>query len=271
MTTDPNLALLPGGARYPSLENRVVFITGGASGIGASLVLHFCDQGSRVAFVDVRSDLAQALTADIAARGLPPPWYRECDLRDVGALRGAIADAGAALGPIRALINNAGNDDRHTLDSVTPEYFDDRIAVNLRHQLFAAQAVRPQMREAGGGSIVNFNSITWTVADGDCVCYVTAKSAITGLTRALATELGPERIRVNGIAPGWIALDEAGHPHAHPYTLLGGASISPDYVARAAVFLASDHYSGFTTGATLTVDGGLSLYNHSIAQWECLA
>lgn len=262
MTTDPNLALLPGGARYPSLENRVVFITGGASGIGASLVLHFCDQGSRVAFVDVRSDLAQALTADIAARGLPPPWYRECDLRDVGALRGAIADAGAALGPIRALINNAGNDDRHTLDSVTPEYFDDRIAVNLRHQLFAAQAVRPQMREAGGGSIVNFNSITWTVADGDCVCYVTAKSAITGLTRALATELGPERIRVNGIAPGWIMterqvrlwLTPAGERQIEDRQALPGRLYAPD-VARMALWLAADD-SRMCSKQMYVVDGG---------------
>jgi len=262
MTTDPNLALLPGGARYPSLENRVVFITGGASGIGASLVLHFCDQRSRVAFVDVRSDLAQALTADIAARGLPPPWYRECDLRDVGALRGAIADAGAALGPIRALINNAGNDDRHTLDSVTPEYFDDRIAVNLRHQLFAAQAVRPQMRDAGGGSIVNFNSITWTVADGDCVCYVTAKSAITGLTRALATELGPERIRVNGIAPGWIMterqvrlwLTPAGERQIEERQALPGRLYAPD-VARMALWLAADD-SRMCSKQMYVVDGG---------------
>ncbi|NDP42915.1 MAG: SDR family oxidoreductase, partial [Aromatoleum sp.] len=207
MEPDPNIALMPGRAQYPSLAGRVVFISGGASGIGASIVLHFCDQGSRVAFVDVRSDLAQALIADIAARGLPRPWYRECDLRDIDALRAAVAEAGHALGPIRVLVNNAANDDRHTLDQVTPEYFDDRIAVNLKHQLFAAQAVRPQMRDAGGGSIINFNSITWTVADGDCVCYVTAKSAITGLTRALAAELGPESIRVNSITPGWIMTE----------------------------------------------------------------
>src|SRR5258706_3735744 len=143
MPHDLNLELLAGAARYPSLADRVVFITGGASGIGASLVLHFCDQGSRVAFVDVRSDLAHALIADTTARGLPAPWFRECDLRDITALRAAIADAGAELGPIRVLINNAGNDDRHTLAEVTPEYFDDRIAVNLRHQLFAAQTVQP--------------------------------------------------------------------------------------------------------------------------------
>jgi D-xylose 1-dehydrogenase len=262
MPADPNLELLPNGARYPSLADRVVFITGGASGIGASLVLHFCDQGSRVAFVDVRSDLAHALTADIAARGLPKPWYRECDLRDIGALRSAIADAGAALGPIRALINNAANDDRHALEEVTPEYFDDRIAVNLRHQLFAAQAVRPQMRDAGGGSIVNFNSITWAVADGDCVCYITAKSAITGMTRALATELGPERIRVNGIAPGWIMTERQvrlwltpdGERQIDDRQALPGRLYAPD-VARMAMWLAADD-SRMCSKQLYVVDGG---------------
>ncbi|MEO8753019.1 MAG: SDR family oxidoreductase [Casimicrobiaceae bacterium] len=262
MAHDLNLELLAGAARYPSLAGRVVFITGGASGIGASLVLHFCDQGSRVAFVDLRSDLAQALIADITARGLPAPWFRECDLRDITALRAAIADAGAALGPIRVLINNAGNDDRHTLDEVTPEYFDDRIAVNLRHQLFAAQAVRPQMRDAGGGSIVNFNSITWTVADGDCICYVTAKSAITGMTRALATELGPEHIRVNGIAPGWVMterqvrlwLTPEGEQQIEHRQALPGRLYAPD-VARMALWLAADD-SRMCSKQMYVVDGG---------------
>ncbi|GMU71621.1 MAG: hypothetical protein AMXMBFR42_10850 [Burkholderiales bacterium] len=262
MNADPNLALMDDAARYPSLAGRVVFITGGASGIGASLVLHFCDQQSRVAFVDVRDDLARELISGIAARGLPPPWYRACDLRDVAALRAAIAEAGEALGPIRVLVNNAGNDDRHTLDSVTPEYFDDRIAVNLRHQLFAAQAVRPQMRAAGGGSIVNLNSITWSVADGDCVCYVTAKSAITGLTRALATELGPERIRVNGIAPGWIMterqvrlwLNPEGERQIEERQALPGRLYAPD-VARMALWLAADD-SRMCSKQMYVVDGG---------------
>ena len=262
MAADPNDALLPGRARYPSLAGRAVFITGGASGIGASIVEHFCDQGSRVAFVDLRSDLAQALIADLAARGLPRPWYRECDLRDIEALRAAIADAGREVGPLRALVNNAGNDDRHTLDEVTPAYFDDRIAVNLRHQLFAAQAVRPQMREAGGGSIINFNSITWTVADGDCVCYVTAKAAITGLTRALATELGPEAIRVNSITPGWIMterqvrlwLTPEGERQIEARQALPGRLYPPD-VARMALWLAADD-SRMCSKQTFVIDGG---------------
>jgi NAD(P)-dependent dehydrogenase (short-subunit alcohol dehydrogenase family) len=262
MADDPNLALLPGRARYASLADRAVFITGGASGIGASLVLHFCDQGCRVAFVDVQSDRAQALVADITARGLPAPWYRECDLRDIAALRTAIADAGTAIGPIRVLVNNAANDDRHTLDEVTPEYFDDRIAVNLKHQLFAAQAVRPQMRDAGGGSIINFNSITWTVADSDCICYVTAKSAITGLTRALASELGPEHIRVNGIAPGWIMTERQvrlwltpdGERQIDAHQVLPGRLYAAD-VARMALWLASDD-SRMCSKQIFVVDGG---------------
>lgn len=262
MEADPHDALMPCRAKYPSLDGRVVFVTGGASGIGSSIVEHFCDQGSRVAFVDVRSDHAEALIAGIAARGLPPPWYRECDLRDIGGLRAAVADAGRTLGPIRVLVNNAGNDDRHTLEQVTPEYFDDRIAVNLKHQLFAAQAVRPQMREAGGGSIINFSSITWTVADGDCVCYVTAKSAITGLTRALATELGPEHIRVNSITPGWIMterqerlwLTAEGERQIEERQALKGRLYPPD-IARMALWLAADD-SRMCTKQTFVVDGG---------------
>jgi len=262
MDTDPNNALMPGRAKYPTLDARVVLITGGASGIGASLVEHFCDQGSRVAFLDIRSDLADALAADLAARGLPRPWYRECDLRDIDSLRAAIAEAGRALGPIRVLVNNAANDDHHTLDQVTSEYFDDRIAVNLKHQLFAAQAVRPQMRDAGGGSIINLNSISWTVADGDCICYLTAKSAITGLTRGLAAELGPEGIRVNSIMPGWIMterqmrlwLTPEGERQIEERQVLKGRLYPPD-IARMALWLAADD-SRMCSKQAFIVDGG---------------
>ncbi len=262
MATAPDNQLMPGRARYPSLKDRTVFITGGASGIGASLVEHFCDQGSRVAFVDLRDDLAAALIADIAARGQPAPWFRPCDLRDVDALRTVVAEAGRALGPIRVLVNNAANDDRHRLDEVTSAYFDDRIAVNLKHQLFAAQAVRPQMRDAGGGSIINLNSISWTVAEGDCICYVTAKSAITGLTRGLATELGPEDIRVNSITPGWIMterqiklwLTPEGERQIDERQVLKGRLYAPD-IARMALWLAADD-SRMCSKQTFVVDGG---------------
>jgi NAD(P)-dependent dehydrogenase (short-subunit alcohol dehydrogenase family) len=262
MATVPDNELMPGRARYPSLKDRTVFVTGGASGIGASLVEHFCDQGSRVGFVDLRADLAATLIADITARGMPRPWFQPCDLRDVDALRAAVAEAGRALGPIRVLVNNAANDDRHKLDEVTSAYFDDRIAVNLKHQLFAAQAVRPQMRDAGGGSIINLNSISWTVADGDCICYVTAKSAITGLTRGLAAELGPEAIRVNSITPGWVMterqiehwLTPEGERQIDERQVLKGRLHAPD-IARMALWLAADD-SRMCSKQTFVVDGG---------------
>ena len=254
--------MMPNGARYPSLRDKVVFVTGGASGIGRSIVEHFHDQGSRVAFVDLNETAGRAVVAELTARGGHAPHFEACDLRDVDNLKGAIDRACAALGPITALINNAGNDDRHTLDDVTSAYFDDRVAVNLKHQLFAAKHVRAAMREAGGGSIVNFSSITWTVADGDCVCYVTSKAAVVGLTRALATELGAENIRVNAIAPGWVMTDrqvslwlnEQGERQIDERQTLKGRLYSPD-IARMALWLAADD-SRMCSKQTFTVDGG---------------
>ncbi|MET1028724.1 MAG: SDR family NAD(P)-dependent oxidoreductase, partial [Dongiaceae bacterium] len=160
-------------ARYPSLDGKAVFITDGGSGIGEGLVEHFCAQGAKVTFVDIAEAPSQALVQRIAARGHAAPDFIHCDLRNVENLRAAIATARERHGPIRVLCNNAGNDDRHWTKDVTVEYWDDRMAVNLRHQFFAAQAVRDQMRDAGGGSIINFGSITWMVGDGDCPAYVT--------------------------------------------------------------------------------------------------
>src|SRR6202158_5023388 len=195
------------GSIYPSLKDRALFISGGGSGIGESLVEHFAAQGCRVTFVDLAEALSRALVARIAAQGQPAPVFIPCDLRKIDDLRGAIAATRDKHGPIRVLVNNAGNDDRHRTEDVTVEYWDERMAVNLRHQFFAAQAVRPQMREAGGGSIVNFGSITWLVGDGDGPAYVTAEAASSGLTRALAREFGPENIRVNCMLPGWVMPD----------------------------------------------------------------
>ena len=194
-------------AIYPSLQGRSVFITGGGSGIGESLVEHFCRQGAKVGFVDIAVDTSTALVNRLTVEGVAPPRFIACDLRDIEALRAAIAEAGERHGPIRVLVNNAGNDDRHPTESVSVAYWDDRMQVNLRHQFFAAQAVRPQMRDAGGGSIINFGSITWMVGDADCPAYVTAKAAIGGMTRALARELDPEKIRVNCVVPGWVMTD----------------------------------------------------------------
>lgn len=250
------------GAIYPSLKERSVFITGGGSGIGESLVEHFCAQGSRVAFVDIAERPSRELVERIAAKGDLRPHFILCDLRDIDNLRVAIAEASERNGMICVLCNNAGNDDRHRSDDVTQEYWDDRMAVNVRHQFFAAQAVRRQMKAAGGGSIINFGSITWMVGDGDCPAYVTAKAAITGMTRALAREFGPERIRVNCMLPGWVMTErqirlwltpEGEHQIAERQCLPD--RLYPPDIARMALFLAADD-SRMCSSQQFIVDGG---------------
>jgi NAD(P)-dependent dehydrogenase (short-subunit alcohol dehydrogenase family) len=249
-------------AHYPSLADRSVFITGGGSGIGASLVEHFARQGARVCFVDIAEDPSQALVQRLKNEGATAPHFIPCDLRDIDALRSAVAEARDRHGPVRVLVNNAGNDDRHTTESVTVDYWDNRMQVNLRHQFFAAQAVRPQMRDAGGGSIINFGSITWLVGDPDCPAYVTAKAAVGGLTRALAREFGPERIRVNCVLPGWVMterqmklwLDEAGERQIADRQCLAD-KLYPADIARMVLFLAADD-SRMCTSQNYIVDGG---------------
>lgn len=226
------------------------------------MVAHFADQGARVSFVDINAAAGQTVADSVAAAGHERPAFCALDLRDTVALERHIADLGAQRKAITVLVNNAGNDDRHRLNEVTQDYFDDRIAVNLRHQLFAAKAVVAQMTSAGGGSIINFSSITWTVADGDCVCYVTAKAAVHGMTRALATELGPRRIRVNAIWPGWIMTDrqvglwlnDAGEKLLAERQALPGKLYAPD-VARMALWLAADD-SRMCSKQAFVVDGG---------------
>jgi NAD(P)-dependent dehydrogenase (short-subunit alcohol dehydrogenase family) len=249
-------------AIYPSLKGRVVFITGGGSGIGESLVEHFSAQGAKVAFVDVAEAPSRALVDRIAAKGDAKPLFMPCDLRRIEDLRACIDTVRRDVGPIRVLVNNAGNDDRHATADVTVDYWDDRMAVNLRHQFFAAQAVRPQMRDAGGGSIINFGSITWLVGDPDCPAYVTAKAAVTGLTRALARELGPERIRVNCMLPGWVMterqmklwLTPEGEKQIDERQCLKDR-LQPDDIARMALFLAADD-SRMCSSQQFIVDGG---------------
>jgi NAD(P)-dependent dehydrogenase (short-subunit alcohol dehydrogenase family) len=254
--------LIEKAARFPSLEGRAVFITGGGSGIGESLVEHFCEQGAKVSFVDIAVEASLALVDRLAAKGLPKPDFIPCDLRQIDDLRRAIADTQAKHGPIRVLCNNAGNDDRHLTKDVTVDYWDDRMAINLRPQFFAAQAVRDQMRDAGGGSIINFGSITWMVGDADCPAYVTAKAAITGMTRALAREFGPEKIRVNCMIPGWVMTERQMKLWLTPD---GERQISdrqclrdrvyPADIARMALFLAADD-SRMCTSQHFIVDGG---------------
>ena len=194
-------------AIYPSLRDRVVFITGGASGIGAEHVEQFAAQGAQVAFVDIADDAAHDVVAKVEAAGHQAPLYQHCDLKDIAALRAAITESARRLGPITVLVNNAANDQRHRFEEVTVEYWDERQATNLRHQFFAIQTVAPMMRAAGGGSIINFGSVSWHSLQGGMPAYTTTKAAVEGLTRGMARDLGPDRIRVNTVIPGWIMTE----------------------------------------------------------------
>ena len=249
-------------ATYPSLRDRVALVTGGGSGIGASIVEHLSEQGARVAFVDIDRAASTALVDAIAARGHAEPLFLPCDLRDIEALRAAVTETTRRLGAIRVLVNNAAHDERHDLDAVTPEYWDDRFAVNLRHQFFAAQAVYPAMAAAGGGAIVNLGSTSWMVGQGGMPGYTTAKSAVAGLTRALARDLGPLNIRVTCVVPGWIMTERQVRlwltPEAEQELLRRQClkrTLAPDDVARAVLFLAADDSAGCTAQSYL-VDAG---------------
>ena len=249
-------------ATYPSLRDRVVLVTGGGSGIGAAIVEHFSVQGSRVAFLDIDRAASERLCETIAASGRERPLFVHCDLRDIPALRAAVGEVRRRLGPIRVLVNNAAHDERHALDTVTPEYWDDRFAVNLRHQFFSAQAVVPAMEAAGGGSIVNLGSTSWMVGQGGMPAYLSAKSAVVGLTRALARDLGPRGIRVNSVVPGWIMTERQITLWLTPegeQELLRRQCLKrkllPEDVARVVLFLAADD-SGACTNQSYVVDGG---------------
>ena len=247
---------------YPSLRDRVVFVTGGASGIGAAEVSAFARQGARVAFVDIADDAAAALRDALGSEGLTQPWYQHCDLRDIAALRAAIAAAVAALGPITVLVNNAANDQRHDWADVTPEYWDERQQTNLRHQFFAIQAVAPMMKAAGGGSIINFGSISWHSNTGGMPAYTTAKAAVEGLTKGMARDLGPDGIRVNTVIPGWIMtrrqIDLWLTPEAEADLMRAQClkeKVYPVDVANMVLWLASDD-SRMCTSQLWVVDGG---------------
>ncbi|MBM3647647.1 MAG: SDR family oxidoreductase [Alphaproteobacteria bacterium] len=249
-------------ARYPSLVDRPVLITGGGSGIGAGLVEHFADQGARVAFVDIAEQPSRALVEGLRDRARRVPRFAPCDLTDIAALRAAVADLSEATGPFQVLVNNAGNDDRHPFADVTPEYWDGRMAVNLRHQFFAAQAVFEGMKRAGGGSIINFSSTSWVMGEGGYAAYTTAKSGIIGLTRSLARDMGSDKVRVNAVLPGWIITERQRRlwftPEAERETMERQALkhlLKPEDVARMVLFLAADD-SLSVTGQSFIVDGG---------------
>ena len=249
-------------ATYPTLERRVVLITGGASGIGASLVEAFAAQRARVAFLDLQTEPAHALVARLTTAGLPAPRFLPCDLTDTPALQQAIAQIATELGPIEVLVNNAGNDTRHALADVTPAAWDDTLAVNLKHEFFATQAVIPGMRRLGHGSIINMSSIAWLIPSTGLPVYVAAKAAVVGLTRTLAHELGPHNIRVNAVLPGAIATERQRRlwltPDYQAQILRRQALkrlLLPEEVARLVLFLAADDSSAITNGSHI-VDGG---------------
>lgn len=247
-------------AIYPSLKGRLVVITGGGSGIGAALTEGFARQGARVVFLDVLDDESrrlEALLADLA----PAPVFHRCDLTDVAALQTCLAQIAAEHGPVEVLVNNAANDDRHALAEVTPAYWDDRMAVNLRHLYFATQAVAPAMRERGRGVVLNLGSISWHLGLPDLSLYETAKAGIEGMTRALARELGVDGVRVACIVPGnvktprqmkWYSPE--GEAEIVAAQCLKGR-VEPVDIAAMALFLASDD-ARFITGHEYFVDAG---------------
>lgn len=247
---------------HPSLKGKNVLITGGGSGIGAAHVEAFTAQGANVTFFDIDLAASEALVARLSATAENAPVFQAVDLTDIAALRAAIDTAAARHGTTDVLINNAANDTRHTLDEVDEAYFDDRIAVNLKHLVFAAQAVAPGMAASGGGVIVNTGSITWHAGFGGLPLYAMAKAGIEGLTRALARDLGPDNIRVNCIIPGWVMterqltlwVDDAARARIKQMQCLPGY-VQPEDIAHMATWLASDD-SRMLSSQIFVVDGG---------------
>ena len=252
---------MPAYAHYPSLAQRSVLITGGATGIGATLVEHFAAQGARVGFLDIDVAAGEALAAQLS-QSPTPPLFVKADVTDTAALRAAIDAVRQRFGPITALMNNAANDQRHSIAATTPESWDSAIGVNLKHQFFAAQAVAQDMQRSGGGSIVNFGSVSWMLKMGGMPVYTTAKAAVQGLTRSLARDFGPFNIRVNTLVPGWVMtekqkrlwLDDAGRADIARGQCIN-RELLPEHIARMALFLASDD-SSMCTAQDFVVDAG---------------
>ena len=246
-------------AIYPSLKDKTIYVTGGASGIGAEIVRGFAEQGARVGFVDLDEKGGKALAAEHENVA-----FARCDLRDIESLKTAFAELRAQLGPASVLVNNAARDDRHDWRDVTPEYWDERMETNLRHQFFAIQAAAPDMIAAGGGSIINMGSNSWWEAGGGFPAYATAKAAVHGLTRTMARDLGQHRIRVNAVVPGWIMTERQKELWATPEALEAHRQnqclpdlIEPVYVARMVLFLASDDAKMCTAGSYMVEAGSI--------------
>lgn len=249
-------------ARYPSLAGRVVLITGGATGIGATLVEQFAAQDARVGFIDIDVANGEALAARLSSGAAAAPLFVRADITDIGALDRAIDAVRRRFGPITVLLNNAANDQRHKIEDTTPESWDAGVAVNLKHQFFAAKNVSADMKAAGGGSIVNFGSVSWKLKQGGMPVYTTSKSAVQGLTRSLARDFGPYNIRVNTLVPGWVMtekqkrlwFDEQGKAEVARGQCLQ-RELMPIHIASMALFLAADD-SAMCSAQDFIVDGG---------------
>jgi NAD(P)-dependent dehydrogenase (short-subunit alcohol dehydrogenase family) len=249
---------------YSDLKNKKVFITGGGSGIGASIVEHFCEQNSEVYFVDINIKDSNKLINKLKKKKFRLPNFIECDLLNVEKLQNVIKNIITAKGPINVLVNNAANDQRHKTEEVDEKYWENRIGVNLKHCFFAAQAVVEGMKKLKNGSIVNLGSVSWMLGEGDKVIYETAKSAVVGLTRSFAQEFGTFNIRCNSVVPGSIATErQIKHWLTPKYKKLIlekqalKRQLKPEDVARLVLFLASDQSSGCTK-QDFIVDAGIT-------------
>jgi len=249
-------------AQYPSLKGKVVFITGGGTSIGALMVERFIQQGAQVAFVDIAEIASTALVQRLTGQYAYTPRFYVCDLRDIDALQRIIAQVGHELGDIGVLINNAADDSRHDIESMTVEYWDERFAINLRPSFFAVQAVLPQMQRLGGGSVINLGSISWRLKQSAMPAYTTAKAGIEGLTRSLAGRLGADNIRINSLIPGWVMTEkqrlrwitEETEKEIHRGQSLK-TPLMPEDIVNMALFLAADD-SRMISAQSIIVDGG---------------
>jgi NAD(P)-dependent dehydrogenase (short-subunit alcohol dehydrogenase family) len=249
-------------ARYPSLAGKRVFVTGGGTGIGAAIVTALAEQGAIVAFVDIADEPSTALCTRLKDAGHPAPSYRHCDIADIPALQQTIAAFAASLGDFDVLVNNAANDQRHNIETVSLDYWNERIAINQRPMFFTAQSVLEGMKKKGGGSIINFSSMSWHAKGANYPVYATTKAAVIGLTRSLARDLGPHNIRVNAVTPGWVMtqrqvdlwVDDAAKEEIAKAQCLPGA-LMPEHVAAMVLFLAADD-SVMCTAQDFVVDAG---------------
>ena len=249
-------------ARYPSLQDRRVFVTGGGTGIGEAIVTAFVEQGAVVAFVDIAAAASETLCAKLLDAGYPAPVFRHCDITDIPALQRTMAELAEQLGDFEVLVNNAANDQRHDIDEVSLDYWNERIAINQRPMFFTAQAVLPGMKKMGGGSIINFSSMSWHAKGAGYPVYATTKAAVIGLTRSLARDLGPFGVRVNTVTPGWVMtqrqvelwVDAAAEVEIKKAQCLPG-KLMPEDIAAMVLFLGADD-SKMCTAQDFVVDAG---------------